>query len=287
MKRTGPTFSPSESAKHALVPRSSESSQKPLLADRAVNPRLGAWLYALRHSLTPDQLSILGGPRRRSAWPTQAEIARLAGLTARAYQAVEEGERIPGPRLFRGIASAFQMTDAQQAYMKILMEPGIKPGRALLSAGQIKALVTAVEDPAVVYDHAWNVLAANERFRSELPLAGSKNFLLWHFTAEARRTLVDWERHASDLVARLRLMAARIEDPAAFGKVITRLTRSPLGKQLWLAGVDVAAGCRVSTYSFRAEDGQCPSRTLVELLLSGEQGCSQRAAVFLSYRATG
>lgn len=250
---------------------------------RQVDPRLGHWLAALRRSLSPDHLVSSPCPRRRAGWLTQVDVARLSGLTARAYQAVEQGFRVPGPRVFDGIAAALQMTPAQVAYMRLLANSRCVEPRPVLAADEVQALVDSYREPAVAYDHAWQVLTCNSAFRSAFPAAASGgNLLLWHFTMDARRLFVDWSEQAAELVARLRLMHARFADSTLLESVVAQLVRmDAYARTLWEAGIDVGAEPSCKTYQLRSPAGNSYCRTVVQLLPAGAVDLSQRLSVWL------
>ncbi len=94
--------------------------------------------------------------------------------------------------------------------------------------------------PAYLKGRRWDVLAANRAARAlfaDWPARapGDRNKVWWMFTdPAARKVYVDWEREASDMLARFRAAAARRLDDPDFTDLIERLHQaSPEVRSWW------------------------------------------------------
>jgi len=234
-------------------------------AAKPVDPRLGHWLRAVRRSISVEQLGLAVRERRRSPQLTQVEVARLAGVTPRAYQGIEQGSRRPGTRVLKGITTALRLNPAQVTYMRLLSDPDRPSVMPRLPTAEIQRLLDNLSCPAVAYDHTWRILASNVSFQAALPLAGHTNLLLWYFLAsQARQRFLDWHAEAHQLVARFRMIQAHFCDTKPFAHVINRLRTDPYARQLWDHGVDVSDEPTSRTYRLRTDAGSC-TRTVLQL----------------------
>jgi len=251
-----------------------------------VDPRLGTWLRALRQSLHPIDLGLAPQPRRRSSCLTQVDLARLAGMTPRAYQGVEQGHRNPGPRLLAGVARALHLTATQRAHL--LRLAGLRPATSPvpLDPGSLQDLVGGYPTPSVAYDQTWTVLASNHQFEAALPDLATMpepNLLLWFFTSPAaKRLFVDWPAEAADLIARLRTVQAHYTDTTAFDSLVSKLrAASRHARNLWDEGVAVAPEPARRTHRVRGHDDHIWYVTMVQLQPAGSGDPSVRVAVYL------
>jgi transcriptional regulator with XRE-family HTH domain len=234
----------------------------------AVDQRLGRWLRAVRRSTRPHDVGLTPGPRHRHPWLSQVELARLAGLTPRAYQGVEQGRRKPGPRLLDGVADALQFTDAQRSHLHRLAGPGAVQPSTPPERPLIRRLIHAYSTPAVAYDHLWNVVTHNNAFARALPDLAARdkpNLLIWFFTStEARELFVDWEHEASQLIARFRTVQGYYADPRPFDELAEQLSAaSPLAGRLWSEGAVVVAEPPTTVRRVRGVRGVYSTTTVI------------------------
>lgn len=140
--------------------------------DPSVDPRLGQWLRSKRQATRPLDVGLAANPRGRRSWLTQVEVARLAGLTPRAYQGVEQGSRLPGHRVLDGVAHALRLTDFEAAHLGRLASPGKEPS-GIADTAWLDAVIDTYGGPAVAYDRMWDIVAYNDAFGRHLPLLTS------------------------------------------------------------------------------------------------------------------
>jgi transcriptional regulator with XRE-family HTH domain len=252
--------------------------------------QVGTWLRALRLSTRPEDVGISSSPRGRGACLTQVELARLADVTPRAYQAVEQGHRLPGGRLLEGVADALRLDNLHRDYLHRLARPMVAPLEPAPDAVALAALVSEFRSPAVVFDRAWNVLAYNRPLANSWPVgecAPSLNLLVWFFTSRtARRMIGDWEAEAAELIGRLRNVHAYYPGDPVLRAVVDELRqRSAHARQLWDHDVRVAADPSTKVREVRRDSGRVERMTTVLLQIAGRADPLVRLAFCLPDRS--
>lgn len=174
---------------------------------------LGDFLRAGRSRVTPEQAGLRAAARetRRVPGLRREEVAMLAGLSMDYYTRLEQGrERRPSPQVLEALAAALRFDHDARAHLYRLAEatPVAREPRTDGIGEDLTELMAAwPNNPAVVFDRAYDVVAAN-------PIADalfcgwrhSRNLLHVVFTDPAARTFYrDWPEVAADAVAGFRL----------------------------------------------------------------------------------
>ncbi|MBD3147017.1 helix-turn-helix transcriptional regulator [Microbispora bryophytorum] len=217
---------------------------------------LADFLRSRRERISPADVGLPAGPRRRTPGLRREEAAQLAFISTEYYTRLEQarGPR-PSREVLAGLARALRLSDAERAHLHHLAgaPPAPPPGPSrevrqsildlLARLPQAAAFVTS----ATLEVLAWNELAAAlmEDF-SAVPRR-DRNLVRRVFLGphhEGRRLwgvsdADDFARHAA---RRLRAAAARYPNaPEVTGLVDELLAKSPEFARLW-ATHDVAAG---------------------------------------------
>lgn len=208
------------------------------------------FLMTRRARITPEQVGMAPGRRRRVPGLRREEVAQLAGVSIEYYTHVERGN-VAGVSddVLRAIARALQLTEAEEGHLFDLVRavkgdrsrPARAPGRSLPEGVQalLDSMVTA---PAIVITGRLDVVAANALGRGLYApvFAGAKGtpnlarFIF--FDPAARRFFPDWDHEADDVVALLRAEAARSPDSPEIGRLIGELAaRSEQFRDSWAA----------------------------------------------------
>ncbi|MGO4279328.1 MULTISPECIES: helix-turn-helix transcriptional regulator [unclassified Cupriavidus] len=183
---------------------------------------LGAFLRAHRERLTPADVGLPPGRRRRTPGLRREEVAQLAGLSATWVTWLEQGRPVSmSARALTSLAQALRLSRAEHGYLFALAgrpaprddaEPAVPP--ALLAS------VHAIAGPAYLLDRQWNALAWNaaaaDLFVGWLdPGSTERNLMRAMFLSPALQALVeDWPHRAARLVAEFRVHSLRhAEDP--------------------------------------------------------------------------
>lgn len=216
--------------------------------DRA---ELATFLRGRRERISPADVGLPAGQRRRTPGLRREEVAQLAYISTEYYTRLEQA-RGPHPsrEVLGGLARALRLSDAERDYLHHLagLPPGPPPGpprevrpsvRLMLDRlPQAAAFVTSATSEVI----AWNTLAAalmedySALPRRERNLA-RRAFLGAQGRAERLYGVSDADDFARSTVARLRVTAARYpDDPEVTALVDELVAGSPEFAALWAAG---------------------------------------------------
>ncbi|SEE30210.1 Helix-turn-helix domain-containing protein [Jiangella alba] len=192
---------------------------------------LGAFLRSRRDAITPAQVGLPAGPRRRAPGLRRAELAILAGVSVDYLTRLEQGrDRHPSAQVLGSLAEALQLSAAERVLLRNLAKttsgdfycPSIESPPASEVRPTVRALLTRLEPaPAVLVNRIGDVLAwttGYELLAEPLGLlAGdAPNLVRYHFTdPRARATYPDWNTVADALVANLKLDSGPDDDHLA------------------------------------------------------------------------
>ena len=202
-------------------------------------------LRSRRDRLTPADVGLPEGSRRRTAGLRREEVAQLAGVSTTYYTFLEQGRDVrPSPQVLTALASALQMSSAERTHLFQLAgvsSPADHEGHTENVAPALAAMVARLDPcPAYLKGRRWDVLAANRSARAlftdwQTRAPDDRNLLWWMFTdPAARKVYVDWVQEASAMLARFRAAAARRPDDPDFTGLIDQLqVASPEVRSWW------------------------------------------------------
>lgn len=191
----------------------------------------GEFLRARRGEVTPAQVGLPTGSRRRVAGLRREEVATLSGLSVDYYVRLEQGrERHPSTQVLSAIADALQLDD--DAYQHLFRIAGFTP--ALRTAARPERLdpdLLALMDswphnPVLLLGRTYDVLARN-RLGAALwrPFTFSDNLLLNIFLDDAAPAFYrDWRAAAVNTVAGFRAAAGLAPDDPRVTDLVRQLT---------------------------------------------------------------
>ncbi|MDX3928214.1 MAG: helix-turn-helix transcriptional regulator [Shinella sp.] len=154
---------------------------------------------------------------------SQLELAVEAGISARHLSFLETGRSRPSEGMILRLSSVLEVPARDQGML--FSAAGFRPRFATRPASSLEAFPPAIAEaiwlilgrhdpyPGVVFDHEYNVLAANAAFTGLACMAGvavapGDNFLEAYLGPTPLRSIVvNWERSAADLVHRIRAEA--------------------------------------------------------------------------------
>lgn len=208
-------------------------------------------LRSRRDRLTPADVGLPEGTRRRTAGLRREEVAQLAGVSTTYYTFLEQGRDVrPSPQVLTALATALRLSMAERAHLFQLAGVSLPtdPGaRAETVAPALSAMVDRLDPgPAYLKGRRWDVLAANRAARAlftdwQARDPGDRNLLWWMFTdPAARKVYVRWEPEAAAMLARFRAAAARRPDDPDFTTLIDRLHQASPEVRNWWPRHDVA-----------------------------------------------
>ena len=218
----------------------------PAFSDIAARRRQsGEFLRSRRERLTPSDVGLPNGFRRRTPGLRREEVALLAGVGTTWYTWLEQGRDVrPSAEVLAALADALRLDAAERRHLYILNdrpppEPG-STGPEIVEQPLLRMLESFTGQPAYVLGRRWDVLAWNRAaellFGDYGRLEGdARNIMHIVFANKAhRRLLVDWREVAETALAMFRADSARYAGDPDFERLIASLTRiSPEFRELW------------------------------------------------------
>ncbi|MEU5864051.1 helix-turn-helix transcriptional regulator [Nonomuraea sp. NPDC047529] len=211
---------------------------------------LAAFLRSRRARVTPSDVGLPGGDRRRTPGLRRQEVAQLAGMSIDYYIRLEQG-RGPHPsrQVLGALCRALMLDQDERAHLfrlagRLLEAPRIRED---VPAGILHLLAFLEDVPAYVLDarydlRAWNPLAAMLMGDLDSLPPDRRNVIRWVFMSPGiAEHLSDEEkgRFARASVADLRVAAGRYPDDRALQALVAEmLALSPEFAELW-AGHEV------------------------------------------------
>ncbi|MGW5649956.1 helix-turn-helix transcriptional regulator [Streptomyces humi] len=223
-------------------------------------PELAAFLRTRRARVTPADVGMPPGLRRRTPGLRREEVAQLSGVGVTWYTWLEQGRPInASPQVLDAVARTLRLDAPEREHLYRLAEVAYAPAPEGLSrsvAAEVQGIIDAL-DPlmAVVYTSRYDVLATNAAYRDlflvpETVRIGVPNVLWTLFTVpEEDSPVVHLERELPMMVATLRSSYGRHVGEPAWEDFIRALSRtSARFARLWASGAVAQPGPRVKTF---------------------------------------
>ncbi|MEU2059271.1 helix-turn-helix transcriptional regulator [Streptomyces sp. NPDC013455] len=224
-------------------------------------PELATFLRSRRARVTPADVGMPPGLRRRTPGLRREEVAQLSGVGVTWYTWLEQGRPInASPQVLDAVARTLRLDPPEREHLYRLAEVPFEPdpkGLVRQVGPEVQGVIDAL-DPmmAVVYNSRYDILATNPAYR-DLFLGqealgaglGLPNALWTLFTLpEGVCPLVRREEELPLMVATLRSSYGRHVGEPAWEEYIRRLSAaSDWFAQLWASGAVVPPGPRVKT----------------------------------------
>lgn len=221
--------------------------------DDEARSELARFLRRKRELLTPADVGLSEGTRRRTTGLRRSEVAVLAGLSTSWYTYLEQGRDIqPSRGVLDRLAHVLRMTEDERRYVQTLVYNSYGPLDPLLiepmspEAAYDRLVLDVVE---TTYASPLPVYACNKYFdligwnpacvewyddwgKLDVP---DRNIVQWVLVADAaREVLVDWDEITRDLIARFRAEHGRRPGDPRLMALIEKFTElSPLFAEAW------------------------------------------------------
>jgi transcriptional regulator with XRE-family HTH domain len=215
----------------------------PVIARPRSRGEFAELLRSRRDRLTPADVGLPEGSRRRTAGLRREEVAQLAGVSTTYYTFLEQGRDIrPSAQVLTSLAAALRLSAAERTHLFELAGVSAPTGTQTETVSSALAKMVSRLDPSPAYitGRRQDVLAANRAARALFGDWRSRgrdghNLLWWMFTDPgARKVYVDWVQEAPVLLARFRDAAARRPGDPEFTSLIDRLHQaSPEVRNWW------------------------------------------------------
>ena len=219
---------------------------------------LGQFLRSRRERLSPREMGLPVGVRRRTPGLRREEVAHLAGVGVTWYTWLEQGRPInASPAVLDAIARTLRFDQAEREHLYRLADV---PSVADLVHDNLPAEVQTILDslvpiPAVVYNGRYDVLAVNSAYEALFPVissaVGIERNVLWQvFTMPACCTaFADRETELRAIVATFRGSFGRhLSEPAWTGFVQQLMDKSPEFAAMWARREVAAPASRVKVF---------------------------------------
>ncbi|WP_048910318.1 helix-turn-helix transcriptional regulator [Streptomyces sp. NRRL WC-3744] len=227
---------------------------------RRRRPELAAFLRSRRARVTPADVGMAPGLRRRTPGLRREEVAQLSGVGVTWYTWLEQGRPInASPQVLDAVARTLRLDPPEREHLYRLAEVPFQPDSEGLTrriSPEVQGIIDAL-DPvlATVYNARYDVLATNAAYRDlflvpETLGTGMPNVLWTLFTLpETVSPLVHREKELPLMVATLRSSYGRHVGEPAWEEYIRGLSAaSPWFAELWASGEVVPPGPRVKVF---------------------------------------
>lgn len=203
--------------------------------------QLSAFLKSRRARITPGDVGLLPGLRRRTPGLRREEVAQLSGVGVSWYTWLEQGREITvSGEVLDAVAGVLRLSEPERRHLYLLA--GLNPPPAGGSATEVSVEMRAVVDgwergPAIVRDRYWNILAFNVLAGRVFGCVDGEphNCLVTFFTSPRYRGLPEpWAEAAPGVVAAYRADAALVPHDSEFQRVADELAAAvPEFAELW------------------------------------------------------
>ncbi|MEU1012982.1 helix-turn-helix transcriptional regulator [Streptomyces sp. NPDC005890] len=227
-------------------------------------PELAAFLRTRRARVTPADVGMPPGFRRRTPGLRREEVAQLSGVGVTWYTWLEQGRPInASAQVLDAVARTLRLDPPEREHLYRLAEVPFQPdpeGLIRQISPEVQGIIDAL-DPmlAVVYNSRYDVLATNAAYRDlflvpETLGIGVPNVLWTLLTLpEGTCPLVHRETELPLMVATLRSSYGRHVGEPAWEEYIRGLSAaSPWFAELWASGEVAPPGPRVKTFRHAA-----------------------------------
>ncbi|QBD81054.1 XRE family transcriptional regulator [Ktedonosporobacter rubrisoli] len=198
---------------------------------------LADFLRKRRACLTPAEVGLPAGLRRRTPGLRREEVAQLANIGTSWYVWLEQGRDVhPSPQVLESLAQALRLSTNERRHLFLLAgQPLPAPALAVeecVSPELQQMLDDLNPTPATVIGRRWDYLAWNKAADAVFAISEASpphaHNLIWHFftNPEMRERFTHWEPMARGLLAELRTASARYPGDAWFTELIEDLKQA-------------------------------------------------------------
>jgi transcriptional regulator with XRE-family HTH domain len=202
--------------------------------------RLGEYLRARRNLVTPDQVGIAAGAKRRVTGLRREEVALLAGISVDYYLRLERGrDRHPSLQVLQALSQVLRLDDVEREYLFSLATPTQRSRSRRLTERvppRLHHLLDALDVPAFVEGRYLDVLASNERAAAFSPrlTPGHNRLHSLLLDPEEREFHDDWDTACADAVAGFRSLIGTDTTDARAAELVGELSlASARFRTLW------------------------------------------------------
>ncbi|KEF05919.1 MULTISPECIES: helix-turn-helix transcriptional regulator [Streptomyces] len=222
-----------------------ETAQQSTPTEGAVRRgELAAFLRSRRERITPEQVGLPRGPRRRTPGLRREEVAHLSAVGVTWYTWLEQARDIHvSPQVLDAVARALQMDRAERGHLFALAgaaDPVRGTECAVVTQSMRQMLDQLAPFPAVVQNSRFDILAYNSTYGrllcdlDALPEEDRNCMWLAFTNADWRASLVELDKTLCVMAAKFRAsMAGHVAEPAWKALVARLEAASPEFREIW------------------------------------------------------
>ena len=253
---------------------------------------------ARRAQITPAEVGLAPGTRRRTPGLRREEVAVLAGVGSSWYQWLEQGRDITvSAQVLDAIGRVLRLDEPEQRHLYALA--GLNPppvghtstcdGTQPIDNALIRLVDAWLPNPGHLVDRYWNVILANRAADLVLGVdAPNSNGLTMFFLDDRYRTSIEnWEEIAPQVVAQYRSEMTACPGDKVFHQIVETLTtQSPEFAHLWATQDVQNSGVNIKTINhpqaglmhFEATLLNVPNRPDLRVVLHNPREATDTAA---------
>lgn len=178
---------------------------------------LAAFLRFRRERLTPEDVGLPRGGRRRTPGLRREEVATLSGVSTTWYTWLEQAREVtPSGQVLDALARTLQLSPAERDYVRTLAgQPSVPVADKADVHPSMRAFVDSLDPhPAYIANETWDILVYNRAQAALIadydkrPVEERNVIWLMFNDPVMRERIVDWEADARSMVAKFRATAA-------------------------------------------------------------------------------
>jgi transcriptional regulator with XRE-family HTH domain len=209
---------------------------------------LAAFLRSRRDRLSPLDVGLTAGARRRTPGLRREEVAQLAGVGITWYTWFEQGRDIQVSASFlENLARALRLDSTEREHLFTLAHHRPPPIVPVVSEASpaLQRMLDSLPNPAHVKTSRWDLVAWNRPMAivfgdfSKVPPERRNTLWLVFTDPKLRRILADWETDARRALARFRFDFGRSNNDPAFVQLIRELDEASPEFHRWWPQQDV------------------------------------------------
>ncbi|WIX80602.1 helix-turn-helix transcriptional regulator [Amycolatopsis carbonis] len=212
--------------------------------ERLRRGELGAFLRSRRARITPEQVGLPLGGRRRTPGLRREEVAQLAGVGVTWYTWLEQGRDINASEQVLGAISRTLRLDPHEHSHLFTLAGAPEPpaaGECNAITPSMRKMMTQLEPfPVAVRNARCDLLGYNRAYAwlmggvDSIPFEDRNTLVQCLLNADWRSRMLDWEQNVPRVVASFRAaMAEHVAEPSWKALVKRLKAESPLFEQLW------------------------------------------------------
>lgn len=194
---------------------------------------LTSFLVSRRARLTPPDVGLITGARRRTPGLRREEVAQLAGVGISWYTWFEQGRDIQvSAHFLENLSRALKLDRTEREHLFALAQhrppPLTRPSAPKVTA-TMQRVLDSFPNPAHIKTPRWDIVAWNasnsEVFGDFAGVPAEERNTLWLLFTKPfyRRIMLDWEADARRVIARFRLDFGRSGNDPAFVELVKNL----------------------------------------------------------------